>query len=123
MLRGSLKRVLGVLALLAIAMQMVLSFAHTHTGAGQAAGFDAACFDNAGAPCLAPVHHPADHDQSEAACLICLAAHQTAATVLLAVSEAGLPELTASASSRLPSAPAHADTSVANFYARGPPAA
>ncbi len=59
MLRGSRQRILGVIALLAIAMQMVLLFAHTHVGASHLSGFDAAsinCLDSTGTSCSAPAH-------------------------------------------------------------------
>ncbi len=126
MLRRSRARFFGVLALAAIAMQMALSFTHTHVGAGQVAGLDATsvrCLDNTGVPCAAPAHHPADRDQDEAVCLICLTASQTAATVLWAAHEVACPLLTPSVFKRLRSAPAHGATKTANFYARGPPAA
>lgn len=126
MLRRSRARIFGLLALAAIAMQLALSFAHTHVGTGHLAGLEAAsvhCLAENGVPCAAPAHHPADHDQDETVCLICLAANQAAAAVLPAVFEAGCPTLTPSVLKALSSAPVYAATRTANFYARGPPAA
>ncbi len=122
MLRRSRARFFGVLALAAIAMQMVLSFAHTHVGASQVAGLDAAsvrCLDSTGTSCPAP----ADHDGPEATCAICLAANQAAATALFAPPGIAPPEFTALARYPVRYAPAHTGTGVAYFYARGPPAA
>jgi hypothetical protein len=122
MLRRSRARFFGVLALAAIALQLALSFGHSHAGAGHLAGFEAAsvnCIDNTGASCPAP----ADHDRQDATCLICLAASQAAATVLARPLDVARPEATAPAFKRLPSVPTHDGTDVANFFARGPPRA
>lgn len=126
MLRRSRARFFGIIALAAIALQMVLSFGHSHSGAGHPAGFEAAsinCIDGTGSSCPAPLRLPADHDQSDSTCLICLVASQTAATVPVQPLEVAHPETTASDFKHLPSVPTRDGTEVANFYARGPPAA
>ena len=126
MLRRSRTRFFGSLALVAIALQMVVSFGHAHAGVAQSAGIEAAafvCLDaNAGA-IEAPCRAPADHDGHEATCLICLAASQAAAIVLPETPEIAWPGLTVAAFKTLPSAPVITGTGVANFYARGPPRA
>ena len=126
MLRRSRARFFGFLAFAAIALQMVVALGHSHAGAGQFAGLNAAvvdCLENAGAPGPAPSHHPADHDQSESACLICLAAHQAAAAVPPATPEIAFPDMTAPVLEAFVSAPVRGGAGVANFYARGPPRA
>ncbi len=126
MLRRSRARLFGILALAAIALQMVLSLGHTHAGAVHLTGLDAAvadCFDNTRAFCPAPALPPADHDQSEAQCLICLAAHQAAAAVPPTSPEIAQPYRMTTALKPFVSAPPRVRTGAANFYARGPPAA
>ena len=124
MLRRSRARFFGILALAAIALQMAVAFGHSHTGAGHLARFEAAsinCMDGTGVSCPAPLHHPADHDQSDSTCLICLAAHQAAAALPPATPEIVFSDRTAPARKPFVSAPERGRTGVANFFARGPP--
>ncbi len=122
MLRRSRARLFGILALAAIALQMVLSLGHTHAGTGQFSGFEAAsvnCIDDTGTSCPAPSHH----GNGNAGCSICLAAHQTAAAVPPSSPEIAPPDRMATALKPFVSAPVRAATKTASFYARGPPAA
>lgn len=126
MLPRSRARFVGIIALAAIALQMVLAFGHSHTGAGHLAGFEAAsinCIDGTGSSCPAPLRLPADHDQSDSTCLICLAAHQAAAALPPATPEIVFSDRTAPARKPFVTAPERVRTGVANFDARGPPSA
>lgn len=124
MLRRSRARFFGIIALAAIALQMVVALGHSHAGTGQLAGFVSASvhgLDNTGTTCPAPLHHPADNEQSDSTCLICLAAHQAAAALPPATPEIVFSDRTAPARKPFVSAPERGRTGVANFFARGPP--
>lgn len=123
---GNRNRFLRIFALLALIMQMVVSFGHVHASANQAARAETSaltCLDVTSGETAAPCPAPVNDDESDTTCLICLAAHQVAAAFLPAAPEIALPNIAALPLQPPQSAPSRSKTRAANFYARGPPRA